>query len=115
MNEFIRQYDDLVESHGISEDQELELIKHILSESEHTSTEEFAKSYITSEDAIDLVFSNERAIADYLEYNPLNHQHIVDAITEHPEQFAYTIAYKYPLLGTELIEELLYYRSKGRL
>ena len=115
MNEFIRQYDDLVESHGISADQELELIEHIFSESQHTSSEEYAKSNIHHDDAIDLVFTNERAISEYLEYNPLNHQHIVDAIANHPERFAYTLAYEHPLLGTQLLEELLYYRSKGRL
>lgn len=40
---------------------------------------------------------------------------VATAITDHPEHLAYHLAYSEPTLATQLLDELLYYRTQGRI
>ena len=76
---------------------------------------QFARESITQEDAEAIALSNKYFINDYVERGNLSMELVALAITNHPEQLAHHLTYSEPVLATQLLEELLYYRDKGRI
>ena len=101
---------------SVTYDDEQEALNMIFEGSDFiTGREEFARKNITQEDAEAIALSNKYFISDYVANNSLSMELITSAITEHPEQLAYHLAYSEPTLATQLLEELLYYRAQGRI
>ncbi len=75
----------------------------------------FAKQHILQEDAEAIALSNKYFISDYVENGNLSMELVVTAFTDHPEHLAYHLACSEPLLATQLLDELLYYRTQGRI
>ena len=77
------------------------------------SITEFAKQNILPEDAQVVALTDE----DFIEH--CKHLLTVDpeSIDEHvnPVKYAYHLAFTNPELGTQLLDELLYYRNLGRI
>lgn len=115
MNQFIAQFDDLNEYQPITAKQELELLDYILQNSQHTTTLDYAKQYISPLDALDIVATDESIFPEVIETISWSPEDLASTIQEHPEHFAYHLAFHNPVLGTQLLNELLYYRSVGRL
>lgn len=115
MNQFIQAFDELVEEQTLSSDFESELIEHIFEQSIFTDAEEFSRNNITQDDAEAIALSNKYFISDYFESAELDYNLITTGITQHPEKFAYHLAYTSPEIGKQLLDELLYYRSVGRI
>lgn len=115
MNQFIIQFDDLNEDKPITADQELELLDHILQESQFIDSLDYAKLSISSLDALDIVAADESILPDVVDTIAWSYEHVAFTIAEHPEQFAYHLAFHNPELATQLLNELLYYRSVGRV
>ena len=80
-----------------------------------TDKQSFAREYILQEDAEVIALSNKYFISDYVEHTGLSMELVATAITAHPEHLAYHLAYSEPILATQLLEELLYYRDQGRI
>lgn len=77
--------------------------------------QDFAKQHILPEDAQAVALSNKYFISDYVENGNLSMELVTTAITAHPELLAYHLAFSEPILATQLLEELLYYREKERI
>ena len=124
MNQFIYDYDESLEFEGgfISEADESELIEHILDNSEYTTIEQFALSNVSYEDALNLVQSTDSFsddVAEWLTHQPTGmSDQFAEHLLEAPkaiESVAYSLAYTHSELGTKLLDELLHYRSIGRI
>lgn len=89
----------------ISDTEITQAIEHLTEQ----SIESFAKSNITQSDAEDLAITNEEFVQQCANLAPIN----LDAIE--PSKYAYHLAYSNPELGTELLNELLYYREQNRI
>lgn len=122
MNQFIEQLDNLVEEQGLTEQQENDLIDHIFNTSVYQDANDFALANLNYWDGLNLVQSDDHyptAVAEWLENQPLGMseqfvEHLSES-TKSVESIVYTLAYEHTELGTKLLDELLYYRSKGRL
>lgn len=77
--------------------------------------EDYAKQHILPEDAQVIALSDKYFISDYVENGNLSVELATVAFTDHPEHLAYHLAFTEPTLATQLFEELLYYRTQGRI
>lgn len=77
--------------------------------------EDYAKQHILQEDAQAIALSDKYFISDYVENGNLSLELATVAIADHPEHLAYHLAYSEPTLATQLLDELLYYRTQGRI
>lgn len=122
MNQFIHDYDESLEYNGgfISESDESQLIEHILAVSEHTDLPDFCTKSISYDDALELVQASDSFISDASEYLA-NSEHFATELLAHidepqqPSKLAYSLAYEHTEFATQLLDELLYYRSMGRV
>jgi len=115
MNRFINQLDELTGSaDSFTEQDESELIEYLLEHSAYTDLDSFVIENISYNDAFEYCTSTDDFIPDcinHLDMNDVNIPPNPDSINS----FAYTLAYDNPEFGTKLLDELLYYRSKGRI
>ena len=122
-NPFIEHYDQaLYHEEFITESNEQELLEHILAESDHTDLEDFVKANISYDDAMTVVTADDQFAIDATEYLSNQPNGLCDAITEQLQDssksvtdLAYSLAYEHTEFGTKLLDELLYYRSLGRI
>ena len=77
--------------------------------------ENYAKQHILPEDAQVIALSDKYFISDYVENGNLSIELTAKAFAAHSEHLAYHLAFTEPLLATQLLDELLYYRTKGRI
>ena len=77
--------------------------------------EDYAKQHILPEDAQAIALSDKYFVSDYVENGNLSIELATLAITDHLEHLAYHLAYSEPTLATQLLDELLYYRTQGRI
>jgi hypothetical protein len=77
--------------------------------------QDFAKQHILPEDAEVIALSNKYFISDNVENGNLSMELVTTAFAVHPEYLAHHLAFTEPTLATQLLEELLYYRTKGRI
>jgi hypothetical protein len=119
MNEYIKHYNFAVDLDGITAEDELELVNHILEKSEYTNLEEFAIANIAYDDALTLVQSNDEFTEDaiyWLSDQPNGPSDAAFGTPGSTAEIAYSLAYTYPEAGTTLLDELLEYRNKyGRI
>lgn len=94
------------------------LLEHILDNSLYQDTAEFALANVTYDDALNLVQSNDSFAEESVEYLSNQSKHLLvplllDSVSM--EDLAYHLAYTEPERGTNLLTELEFYKSKGRL
>ncbi len=77
--------------------------------------ENYAKQHILPEDAQVIALSDKYFISDYVENGNLSMELVAKAFAAHPEQLAYHLTFSESILATQLLEELLYYRTQGRI
>ena len=115
MNIFIDQFEELCSTKVLTQEMESELLDHILSNSSYTNHTDFAEEHIPYDSAESIVLANDYFLPDYLAKVGIDSNIITDAISEHPEHLASHLAFHAPHIGTQLLDELLYYRSKNRI
>ena len=115
MNQFINQFEELVEQTGIAAEQESELIDHILESSVNTDEDEFIQSNLTYDDALEFVQQSDEFTQDCIDH--LERCCIPVRInTDSIKSLSYRLAYEDTEQGTALLNELLYYRDNlGRI
>ena len=111
MNQFIEQYEVMCTS--ITKTEAMELVEHILDNSFHTNVEDFAKSNINYFDALEIAQSDDYFASAALEY--LDNWDLLPIKLPPLSKLAYSLVYDNPTEATNLLEELLYYRSLGRI
>lgn len=101
-----------------TEEQEQELISFIFDNTKHISAESFSKDNLNYYDALDIVQSEDSYVEDVTEF--LSNQHdsivleeLISAMSM--KDLAYYLAYSNTAKGTELLKELKYFESQGRL
>ena len=77
--------------------------------------QDYVKQHILPEDAQAIALSDKYFISDYVENGNLSMELVVTAFADHPEHLAHHLAFTEPTLATQLLEELLYYRTQGRI
>lgn len=116
MNPFIQAFDELIEQRGINEDEESELIEYIFIESEYTNSEKFSRQNITQDDAEAIALSDRYFIEQCIEQ--ASTEQLIAALNQQPEKLAYHLVYNDTAsaeFAVKLLDELLYYRSMGRI
>ena len=73
---------------------------------------DFVKCNISYEDALEIVQSDDHF---YDEFTPKSDESIIDAIVAAPKDTVYSIVFSKPDTATAILNELLYYRDKGRI
>ena len=73
---------------------------------------DFVKCNISYEDALEIVQSDDHF---YDEFMPKSDELIIDAIVAAPKDTVYSIVFSKPDTATAILNELLYYRDKGRI
>ena len=73
---------------------------------------DFVKCNISYEDALEIVQSDDHF---YDEFMPKSDESIIDAIVAAPKDTVYSIVFSEPDTATAILNELLYYRDKGRI
>jgi hypothetical protein len=73
---------------------------------------DFVKCNISYEDALEIVQSDDHF---YDEFMPKSDESIIDAIVAAPKDTVYSIVFSKPDTATAILNELLYYRDKGRI
>jgi hypothetical protein len=73
---------------------------------------DFVKCNISYEDALEIVQSDDHF---YDEFMPKSDESILDAIVAAPKDTVYSIVFSKPDTATAILNELLYYRDKGRI
>lgn len=125
MEIYKKSFDTLKEELSIKEAQEVELIDHIISSSDNLSPISLTEQILSNSDLVSLAFSN--LTGDNIKALVASNN-LLDSILEdtevQPEQLtknldtaklAYHLAFLDPEFGTQLFEELEYYRKLGRI
>ena len=94
-------------------DQEIALLDYIFTESYHIDRSRYCKQHIELDDAAELVAANPTAMQYWREQ--ISDDIITDFVIDKPEQLAQHLAVSHPLLATQLLDELLYWRSLNRI
>ena len=116
MNPFIEHFEFNVDLDGITEEQEQELIEHILEESVYTDLSTFTLANISHAEAMELAQQSDTFWEEAVSYNYIPPSILLDELKhQSPTDLAYTIAYEHTELGTQLLDELLDYRRLGRI
>lgn len=113
MNKAINRFDmELVDE--CTSDEVYELIDHILDIHHSTYLDEYCRTRISVDTAADVAFAIPSACDNYFESKPMSTELILDHVPI--KQLAYHITFTEPEKATELLDELLYYRTKsGRI
>ena len=115
MNQFIQAIDQSVElADNYSLTDEDDLLNHIFNTSPYQSKDEFVLANLSYHDAMEFAQSHEDFIEDSIYH--LDSIGKLPISTNHsPAELAYHLAYEDMEIGTALLDELLYYRNRGRL
>jgi hypothetical protein len=103
---------ELIERAQLSMSQTMELLESVAEVLPNDALYDFAKSHISYEDALEVVQSNDHFYDDFM---PKSDEPITDAITAAPKDTVYSLVYTAPDTATTILNELLYYRDKGRI
>jgi hypothetical protein len=102
----------LIERAELGLDDTLELLESIAEAVNCDALSDFAKSHISYEHALEVVQSDDQFYDDFM---PKSDEPIIDAIVATPKDTAYSLVYGSPETATAILNELLYYRDKGRI
>ena len=102
----------LIERAELGMDDTKELLESIAEAVNCDALSDFAKSHISYEDALEIVQSDDHF---YDEFMPKSDESIIDAIVAAPKDTVYSIVFSKPDTATAILNELLYYRDKGRI
>ena len=106
---------DIVQTEGLSTEEEYDLLNDLSDVLSTDAVERFVSENISYCDAVDIATSDDSFRAEYLELNPLDSIEIAEQVTRFPIEVAYHLANTAPAEATQLLDELLYYRKKGRI
>lgn len=125
MNVFTRMLDFFKSEFELSKEDEIKLLTELVENSTNFTKEEAVEvllksqdlselliKHVSKDDLISAVISKE-LVSDVVEEAGLSTDTI--ASETNPEKLAYHLAYEDTELGTQLLNELLYYRSQGRI
>ncbi len=115
MNRFIQSFDTLTKEQDITQAEEDLLVLYILNNSAYVSVDDFCRANIEQGTAEVVALSDKYFLSDHLKANGLDSDLIATVISEHPEYLARDLAINHPKLAIELLEELLYWRTHGRI
>lgn len=102
----------LIERAELGMDDTLELLESIAEAVNCDALSDFAKSYVSYEDALQVVQSCDQFYEDFM---PRSDEPIIDAIVAAPKDAVYSLVFGSPETATAILNELLYYRDKGRI
>lgn len=116
MNPLTKYLDLKANEEPIQLDLENEVLEYIFDNSMHQDSDRYCKLNICQHDAEDLAIQSDNFIYDWINArSDFPFETFDSVIEEYPDKYAYHLAYDNPLLATQLLDEMLYYRSKGRI
>ena len=90
----------------------IELVNHILSNTYRIDRESYIRKHIDPSTAADIAFADESICQEYFDINPLSPEL---ALSNLPiKELAYHLVFTEPDKATQLLDELLYYRTKSQ-
>ncbi len=96
-----------------TKEQELALLDYMFINSAYLNQNEYCKQHIDLEDAAIIAATNPKALAYWREH--ADDSVVTDFVIDRPEVLAQHLAVSHPHLATQLLDELLYWRDKGRV
>jgi hypothetical protein len=103
---------ELIERAELGMDDTTKLLESIAEAVNCDALSDFAKSHISYEDALEVAQSDDQFYDDFM---PRSDEPIVDAIIAAPKDTVYSLVFSHPDTATAILNELLYYRDKGRI
>lgn len=99
-------------SDASTDDDLIELVDYVLEQVDPNTKEQYFMDSIGSANAADVAFANESICQDYFDINPLSPEL---ALSNLPiKELAYHLVFTEPDKATQLLDELLYYRTKSQ-
>ena len=89
------------------------LVDYVLEQVDPNTKEQYFMDSISSSDAADVAFANESVCEDYFEYHPLGSELVLRNLSI--KDLAYHLVFTESDKATQLLNELLYYRTHGRI
>ena len=101
----------------LTEAQEAALIYHIIETADHLTPDNIARHIISPTAAWDVVSNDDSMWQTAIACNPIPKDLAFQATTNGTDlsKFAYMLAFEQPEIATQLLNELEYYRSIGRI
>ena len=96
-----------------TDDDLIELVDYVLEQVDPIAKEQYFMDSIGLANAADVAFANPSVCDDYFEANPMEPELIMNHMPS--KQLAYHLTFTEPAKATELLDELLYYRTHGRI
>ena len=103
---------DIIVRANLSATEQSALLDGLVDYFDRDALSDFVKSHISYEDALQVVQSDDQFYDDFM---PKSDEPITDAIVAAPKDVAYSLVFSHPNAASQLFEELLYYRNKGRI
>ena len=72
----------------------------------------FVRSNISYDDALEVAQSNDQFYVDFMERTE---DFVIDEVVASPKDLVYSLVYDHPDVATSILNELIYYRNKGRI
>ena len=91
----------------------IDLADHVLELVDTNTRAQYYMDSISSANAADVAFANESVCEDYFESHPLEPELILRNLSI--KELAYHLAFTEPSKAAALLDELLYYRTHGRI
>lgn len=89
------------------------LADHVLELVDTNTRTQYYMNSISSSDAADVAFANEAICEDYFESHPLGSKLVLRNLPI--KELAYHLVFTEPEKATQLLNELLYYRTNGQM
>jgi hypothetical protein len=102
----------LIERAELGMDDTKELLESIAEAVNCDALSDFAKAHISYEHALEVVQSDDQFYDDFM---PKSDEPIIDAVIAAPKDTVYSLVFSHPDTATAILNELLYYRNKGRI
>ena len=95
-----------------TDDDLIELVDYVLEQVDPIAKEQYFMDSISSSNAADVAFANESICQDYFETHTLESELIIRNLPI--KELAYHLVFTEPDKATQLLDELLYYRTKSQ-
>ena len=90
----------------------INLVDYILTKVPTSTRDQYFRDSISLDSAADVAFANESVCEDYFESHPLSPELIMSKLPI--KELAYHLTFTEPAKATQLLDELLYYRTKSQ-
>ena len=103
---------ELIECAKLDSHDSMELLETISEALPKDVLSDFVKSNISYYDALEVVQTDDQFYVDFMERTE---DLAIDEVVTNPKDLVYSLVYDHPDVASSILNELIYYRNKGRI